>query len=342
MHSRYFLTPVVLLLVGMCPSAFAIDTASLAMSGSDLTGEEAEAVEELLQQNPGDIASRAKLLGYYFGRRFGDPSSRERKRDHILWFILNSPESDVLAMPYGMLDTISEPKAYLEGKDAWLLKIESEPRNLKVLEHSASYFQLSDRALAIDSLQKAKTLDSENPKWPRSLGNVYSLSMISIFSKVDAEAAALALKQFERAYELSSDEERIGLYGDLAKAAFGANDFAMAEEYAERMLIENPQDWNYGNNIHHANIILGRIALRADDVEEAKKRLIEAGKTPGSPQLDSFGPTMTLAVELLHKGEKDVVLEYFELCTNFWKMGLDRLDKWSVLVRGGRIPNFWF
>ncbi len=51
-----------------------------------------------------------------------------------------------------------------------------------------------------------------------------------------------------------------------------------------------------------------------------KKYLIAAGKSPGSPQMDSFGPNMTLAKDLLEKGERDAVLEYFMRCRKFWKM----------------------
>ncbi|MGZ8846697.1 MAG: hypothetical protein ACXW3C_09565 [Pyrinomonadaceae bacterium] len=72
---------------------------------------------------------------------------------------------------------------------------------------------------------------------------------------------------------------------------------------------------------------------------EAKKQLIEAGETPGSPQLDSFGPSMTLAKELLEKGERDVVIQYFQLCANFWK-NRSELDQWTATVKGGGTPNF--
>ena len=71
-----------------------------------------------------------------------------------------------------------------------------------------------------------------------------------------------------------------------------------------------------------------KLALQAGDVEEAKRRLLAAGKTSGSPALRSFGPNMALAEKLLEKGERDVVLEYFELCKKFWagesyRMGRD-------------------
>ena len=75
-------------------------------------------------------------------------------------------------------------------------------------------------------------------------------------------------------------------------------------------------------------------------IEEAKRRLIAAGETAGSPQLDSFGPNMMLAKELLQKGEKEVVLEYFSLCSKYWEMGQDSLEEWSDLVRANRVPEF--
>ena len=65
-----------------------------------------------------------------------------------------------------------------------------------------------------------------------------------------------------------------------------------------------------------------------------------AGATPGSPQLNSFGPNMTLAKELLEKGQSEVVLQYLALCKKFWKMDRGQLDEWSATIRGGGIPDF--
>ncbi len=98
-------------------------------------------------------------------------------------------------------------------------------------------------------------------------------------------------------------------------------------------------DWNYGNAIHDANNLLGRVALKRGNIEKAKKHLIEAGKTPGSPQLNSFGPSMALAQELLENGERDVVIEYLELCRVFWEMHEGLLDKWQSEIQEGNIPN---
>ena len=49
---------------------------------------------------------------------------------------------------------------------------------------------------------------------------------------------------------------------------------------------------------------------------------------------------MMLAKELLERGKKQVVLEYFELCSKFWKHGADRLDEWNAAVHAGMTPDF--
>ena len=332
----------VLVFVCMCSTAFATDAVSLAMNGSKLTAEEVESLEKQIEKNQSDISSRTKLLGYYFHKQFQDQSAREAKQKHVLWLILNSPESEVLSNPYGQLDAFLDKGAYSQGKQAWIDQVKRKPANLNVLENSANFFLLHDRELAIESLQTARSLDMDNPKWPTKLGHLYSLDMITNSLKVKTNAAGKALEQFEIAYKLSTDMGRDALLQSLAKAALAANKPQKAKEYAEKMLSQNSSGWNYGNNIHHGNIILGKIALASDDLDEAKKRLIEAGKTPGSPQLNSFGPDMALAKELLQKGEKDVVLEYLELCSKFWKSGKERLDKWSVVVKDGKIPDFGF
>jgi hypothetical protein len=87
-------------------------------------------------------------------------------------------------------------------------------------------------------------------------------------------------------------------------------------------------------------LVQGRIALRNGRVDEAKKFLQEAGKTPGSPQLGSFGPNMSLAKDLLENGETNAVLEYFQQCGKFWKMAGGQLDTWAADVKEGRKPNF--
>ncbi len=67
---------------------------------------------------------------------------------------------------------------------------------------------------------------------------------------------------------------------------------------------------------------------------------LASAETPGSPQLNSFGPSMRLAKELLAVGEKDAVIEFLDRCRSFWKSGQDRLDSWTETLKGGGTPNF--
>jgi tetratricopeptide (TPR) repeat protein len=128
-----------------------------------------------------------------------------------------------------------------------------------------------------------------------------------------------------------------------AKENFAAGRIEQARKDAGELLQLLPRfqgDWNYGNAVHDANFVLGRIAVKEGRIDEAKKYLIAAGKSPGSPQLNSFGPNMSLANDLLQKGQKDVVLEYFELCRGFWRMDRGRLNQWSQDVKAGIAPSF--
>jgi hypothetical protein len=56
--------------------------------------------------------------------------------------------------------------------------------------------------------------------------------------------------------------------------------------------------------------------------------------------MNSFGPNMILAKELLEKGEKETVIEYFDLCAKFWTMGQDKLKDWRASAQQGNIPAF--
>jgi serine/threonine protein kinase len=138
----------------------------------------------------------------------------------------------------------------------------------------------------------------------------------------------------------------VGFYAlsRLARAAFDGGDFGKAEQYAKELLALAPSyrdNWNYGNAIFIGNTIIGRVALSRDkNVSLAKTSLLASGRTPGSPQLNSFGPDVTLAKDLLTVGERDAVLEFFVLCRKFWKLGPKQLDDWTAAVKGGGMPYF--
>ena len=139
------------------------------------------------------------------------------------------------------------------------------------------------------------------------------------------------------------EEEKFYALDGAAKQSFEAGKIDYARQCAIELLKLAPNyqgDWNYGNAIQDGNIVLGRIALQEGKTNEAKQFLLEAGNSPGSPQLNSFGPNVSLARDLINAGDRDTPLQYFELCRRFWKMDHGQLDDWRDAVKAGRVPNF--
>jgi TonB family protein len=189
------------------------------------------------------------------------------------------------------------------------------------LDHSKPSTPESMGLNVADEMAASQRTRELQDRWPRSPAQTLA----------DLEQDAGDRESVERGYALPQ----------LAKAALAAGALDKASLYANELLTTaRTGDWNDGNAIHDANMVRGLVALRSGNVEQAAKDLIEAGKTTGSPQLNSFGPNMTLASELLKRGQRDAVLEYLSLCKKFWTLGADRLDTWIDLVRTGGTPDF--
>jgi len=154
----------------------------------------------------------------------------------------------------------------------------------------------------------------------------------------------LAPERLEKLTTAEGDAEAFVHLPSAAAAAFHLGLFGEARAFAERSLALAPlfqENWNYGNAIHIGHTVLGLIALNEGDEITAIAELVASGKTPGSPQLNSFGPTMQLAKALLRAGHVEPVPEYLEQCRAFWEMGGAWLNLWERMVRQGSVPNFF-
>jgi hypothetical protein len=146
--------------------------------------------------------------------------------------------------------------------------------------------------------------------------------------------------------ELKAAKDQYGRWCALnaaAKESFNQGHDEDAKSFAEELERIAPiykTDWNYGNAVQDFNLVLGRLALKADDLETARQRLIASVQSKGSPQMNSFGPNVTLAKDLLARGDKAIVLEYLELCRKFWQLERGRLDQWKKDIEEDRVPDF--
>lgn len=136
-----------------------------------------------------------------------------------------------------------------------------------------------------------------------------------------------------------TDKETLAEY--QASQAIDRGDFKTAKNLGRDLLrgASTGPEWNTGNAIHYGHLILGHVAIREGDVAEAKRRLLLAGRSPGSPQLNSFGPNMSLARDLLVAGERETVLDYLDLVDEFWELD-DDLEVWRSVIEAGGVPDF--
>jgi tetratricopeptide (TPR) repeat protein/thiol-disulfide isomerase/thioredoxin len=203
---------------------------------------------------------------------------------------------------------------------------------------------LADRRKAIQDLaprlyQRAMEIDPNNQRWRSGLMGAWQ----AMAAQERTPAGKIPL--LEKAVNLASGKvERSYALTELAQAYCNAGDLPKATSAATELVNSSSDDksnWNYGNSIHVGNIVLGRIALKQGDSAEAATRLLAAGRTPGSPQLNASGPNWTLAQDLLANGDRTTVLSFLDLCRNFWTSGSARLDSLTASIRSGGTPNFY-
>jgi len=318
-------------------------TMMVGFRGSRLTSEEAEKLEDTLKADPDDLSSRTELLGYYFCKQFESDAARTAHQRHVLWIIEHCPDAVVAGQHEACLNPRLDGDAYHKAKELWLRQVESHKNDTAVLGNAAQFFLIHEKDVAEDLLKTVQALEPANPEWAEELAFLYSLGMDSESAEERAEQAAKAVEQLEMALSLTKDKvDKFDLLDELAVMAFESGDLEKAESYATEALNRAPRykkewDWIYWEAVHNANTVLGRIALWSDDVATAKHHLIESGRIE-DPDYDD--PSMALAKELLEAGEREVVLEYFQLCGTFWEDDEGQLANWTSIVEEGEIPEF--
>lgn len=269
-----------------------------AMEGGKMNAEQAEAMEKTAADaRPDQLEAHLKLLGYYFLHRPREPAAREAVQAHILWIVENVPASAVAGLPYVQIRQRSAPAHYAEALAAWQAQLGKNPDTAAVFGNAARFVQLSDPRAAQKYLRRAAELEPANPAWPQALAHLYTLEARPGASALP-RAREKALEQYERALRDQTGEKRFYLLTDVAEAAVNAGQPDQAAAYARELLAlaaDFKENWHYGNAIYVGNSVLGLVALENQDPGSAEKYLLAAGQSPGSPQLDSFGPDLALA-----------------------------------------------
>jgi hypothetical protein len=321
------------------------DPHALALAGTEAGAAEAARLETTLASNPGDMDARTRLLGYYMQRSYSDRHALRRRTVHCLWVIRHRPEAKIAGTPFCQIEKFFDAAGYRKAKALWRAHVAGRDAGVAVLANAARFYTGHEKRSAVALYRRLQRLDPRDPQWHERLGHVHHLeSLKGPGRRRDKAGAARALSQWEAALRLSNtDADRFHLLPWLAPVAFDAGRAAKAGRYARtllRLAKRLRSGWNTGNAIHHAHSTLGRVALAAGRVGDAKKHLLASAKTVGSPQLNSFGPSWELAAGLLERGETKTVLRYLELCRTFWRMGQAQLDTWTRSIRETGTTDF--
>jgi hypothetical protein len=166
-----------------------------------------------------------------------------------------------------------------------------------------------------------------------------AMERLSALEQSMPRSAGQVLTDLENDSEGGGETRRFYALPQIAKAALKAG----ADEKAARAakdLLDGAEKNRSGDAVFTGHTVQGLLALKRGDVAAAGSELLASGKTSGSPVLNSFGPNVSLAKALIERGERDIVLRYFDECRIFWKQGLQQLDRWSEVVRAGGMPEF--
>jgi len=320
------------------------------LEGWDLSNEEIKKYKKEIGDDPQKVSSRLVLLGYYRKKLLETESKESEKtyQEHLVYLIQHFSENGIFSSPLFELqpEFAFDENIYNYVKPLWLKCIKDNPDNYKIFENAATFFLPFDKNLTEKLLLKAKELEPDNTSVVENLSRVYDLDKDTKNNESRRKNIIKSLAQLELALNevsISDRNQKILNFVRIIETALLANMLDEVSKYSN-ILLKVIREYHKegapdGDVIHDVNIVLGQMAFQLGNIEQAKIHLVDAGKTPGSPKLDSFGPDTTLAEKLLSIGELDTVINYLELCKKFWEINPDKLDKWIDLIKNGKIPE---
>jgi hypothetical protein len=308
-------------------------------AGAAISTYECESFEERLCVAPEDVETRVVLIGAYFPYQHEDAvASRAR---HVCALIEQRPW--IWLGPYVLFDANAHGAAYNRVRSSWKRAVIVHPTDARVVRNAAECMMAADPALAAEYLRRGLSLEPDQAYWRCALGrSLRALAQTEPDSDKSEKYAAIAVGEFEQALQRSGSA--LPCPSDLVEAAEAAL-IGKLYECAAQLANDALAAAGAGTSgtqrdaMHLAHVVLGKVALASLDVHAASTHLKAAGSVRTCPQLETFGPDLTLAAALLARGERAAVASFLWDCRQFWPEGRATLEAWIGQIARGEHPR---
>lgn len=313
-----------------------------------LTPRQVNVMEAKLKLAPDDVETRRRLIFHYSSQN--TTAKRQSRIRHSLWFLQNRPEIFDAAI-YGAFSDFDSPadEEYKVLKEEWLRQVEARKSDAAVRLNAAGFVRDVEWQAAEKLLLEGIRLDPNNYKLALELAETYGGQAGDKAGAERTNFLSKAFEQGERALQLLTKERsverdaaRLGLLLKMAQAAFELGKLDKAKIYATELVLEFSDD--SGEAAHRGNIVLGRIALKENNLAKAKEHLLIAARSAIRAPISYFVPDMELARELFEKGEKQIVVDYLKLCEGLESFNKEErskvLRRWQTEIAEGKTPSF--
>lgn len=298
---------------------------------ADLSKESAAEFEQQLKFDAFDCEARARLIGHYNRNEHKSKLARKKKIEHALWTLEHVPECGLGNTPLLRISKNENPKEFEQAKRIVLRHCEGYKNDSETLANLACFFQYDEPDIAERFLRDAMRISETPAQIAFWLASTLHHNGMQTHNIGKLREAVEYMGQYI-AIERNFAPPRFF----LIEMTFDANLFDEAAELSNSSLKNSNEDQE---TIHVAHTILGRIALKQNNLQAAVTHLRSAGKVGTGCRLFSYGPKMVLAKALLELGERDAVLDYLRDCKSFWELGQKSLNKWIREIRNGKNPE---
>ena len=287
-------------LLGVALAALPVDWASaqqsrpvpyerFAREGYRIDKAEAGKLEAALAGRPGDLDTRARLLGFYFRAALkldGPEATIAARRRHILWLIEHRPASEAAGLPQATIDPaghrLADKDGYAQAAKLWIEQAQRHGSDAAVLGNAAKFFMLPDKAQAEALLKQAQRAAPDDSRWAGHLGYLYALGVLGLDminengfplshnpTEAKGEFAGHARAELEKSRDVAmvaSAAMVLSRYGVMLDGMFRRSERPLEVDYAPLVesLLKKAQDLDPANDA--ANLVW---SAGADGVSQA-------------------------------------------------------------------------